>query len=212
MQVEGLAINDKGDVYLGFRGPNKRDEAKALIVKTRIEQIFPGDPEYWKPKLTEPEKTDESKKDENPKCDVKKREAKMSSAKFEVLPVYVGGAYRADQRGIVDLLSHNDEILILTNSISKYDHRTPAEIWRWKEEMGENPRLVSSGFYESPENILAKPEVLLLPEDLPAAETEGSAANQNSEDPADKKVFLFLDGENFGGGQRVYSRRELNLE
>lgn len=174
MEIEGLAIDDTGNVYLGFRGPQKLNSSKALVLRANLNQIFTQG-EDWKPKKGEL--------------------AKESFPKFDVFDVPLGGNTDAPY-GIVDMLYYDNSILILTNSAFKNKTLIPG-LWQWPiKEIGEKPpSLISKAFFSPPSNIPAKPEVLLLP-------TNKGASN---------KVFMFLDAEGFGGGQRSYDKSQLGL-
>jgi hypothetical protein len=168
MEIEGLAIGSDGMVYLGFRGPVKKMDTDALVAKTNLANIFAGGAdEKWKPKPG--------------------GKAENSPAKFEVFPVNIGN-HPQDRHGIVDMAYYKAGLLLLTNSAYKDFVSKSVEIWRWTN--GNGTQLINDSFYNSPENVHVKPEVLLLPEN-----------------PSDKG-FLFLDGIRVGGGQRVYKRKE----
>lgn len=178
MEIEGLAIDESGNVYLGFRGPQKRDDSHALLLRTNLKQIF-TDGEDWTPK--------------------KKEGARKPFPKFEVCDVFLGGS-RDDPYGIVDLVYYDNSLLILTNSALKFipTSKTPLApgLWQWPiKDIRTNPAsLRSKSFFSPPSKILAKPEVLLPPNKV-----------------APNKIFMFLDAEGFGGGQRSYEKTQLRL-
>lgn len=176
MEIEGLAIDDTGNVYLGFRGPQKVNSPNALLLRTNLKQIFTGEDKTWTPKKGE--------------------HAKVSFPEFEVLdPPHLGGSIEAPY-GIVDMIYYDKSILILTNSAIKSTTQPPG-LWQWPiKDIGEKPpTLKNESFFSPPSNVLAKPEVLLLP----------------TAKGAEKKVFMFLDAEHFGGGQRSYDKSQLGL-
>lgn len=183
MEVEGLAIDDDAYVYLGLRGPQAADTGRALLLVSKLEDIFAptGD---WTPQFSGSALLG----------------ARAAQATFDVRELDVGGT-RDEPVGIVDLAYENRNIYLLTNSAFAGPRRNGgpgAKLWELPlKDLNSNrpPRLIGATFYKAPPNILSKPEVLLLPSD-------GSARD---------KVVMFLDARGFGGGERVYDRADFGL-
>jgi hypothetical protein len=173
MEIEGLAIDGDGNVYLGFRGPQKIHTSKSLILRANLNQIFSPNVD-WTPKKGEP--------------------AKDSFPQFSIFDVNIGGSI-TDPYGIVDMAFYNNSLLILTSGAYKNSTLEP-ELWQWPiGNIGKKaPDFCSNTFYKSPGKMPARPEVLLP-----------------SNEAAPTKVFMFLDAEGFGGGQRSYEKSQLRL-